>query len=87
MFLLAGTGLARARRDLALDLARACIDAQAQAQQDLHAGATAPDARVVAVRVLAPLVEPALALLKSIRAAWRVELWNLPAVPPRGWAL
>jgi urease accessory protein len=94
LFLLAGSELARARREQALDLARACIEAaearsaglQAQARPCI-AGATAPDARVVVVRALAPLVEPALALLKSIRAAWRVDLWNLSPVAPRGWAI
>ncbi|MBA2675699.1 urease accessory protein UreD [Ramlibacter sp.] len=86
MFLLAGSALPRARRDRALDVARACIDAQPQAQACI-AGATAPDARVVVVRALAPLVEPALLLLKAIRATWRTELWNLSAAAPRGWAL
>jgi urease accessory protein len=42
---------------------------------------------VVAVRVLAPLVEPALGLLKAIRDAWRPALWHLPATRPRTWAL
>jgi urease accessory protein len=87
MFLLAGSALPRARRDAALDLARACIEAQPQQVQACIAGATAPDARVVVVRALAPLVEPAMTLLKSIRIAWRTALWNLPATPPRGWAL
>ena len=51
------------------------------------AGATAPGPRVVAVRVLAPLVEPAMQLLKAVRAAWRPALWDLPATVPRTWAL
>ncbi|MES2940506.1 MAG: urease accessory protein UreD [Pseudomonadota bacterium] len=88
LFLLAGSTLPRARRDAALALARACIDEALPAQpQGCIAGATAPDARVVVVRALAPLVEPALALLKSVRAAWRAALWELPGAPPRGWAV
>jgi urease accessory protein len=51
------------------------------------AGATAPGPRVVVVRVLAPLVEPALQLLKAVRRAWRPLLWNVPGVDPRGWAI
>jgi urease accessory protein len=51
------------------------------------AGATAPGPRVITVRVLAPLVEPALDLLKAIRTAWRPALWSVPATQPRGWAL
>lgn len=86
LFLLAGSALPRARQGAALELARACIDAQ-PTQHGCIAGATAPDARVIVVRALAPLVEPALVLLKSIRAAWRTGLWELPATPPRGWAL
>lgn len=34
---------------------------------------------------LAPLVEPALELLKSVRAAWRQQLWQLEASAPRVW--
>jgi urease accessory protein len=41
---------------------------------------------VLVVRVLAPLVEPALDLLKVLRASWRASLWNLPAVAPRVWS-
>jgi urease accessory protein len=51
------------------------------------AGATAPGPRVVAVRVLAPLVEPALSLLKAVRDAWRPALWCLPPTQPRSWVL
>ncbi len=84
LFLATGADMPRARRDRALDLARAVI-----AAHPLHgmAGATAPGPRVVAVRVLAPLVEPALGLLKAVRDAWRPALWGLPATRPRTWAL
>ncbi|ROZ76196.1 urease accessory protein UreD [Ramlibacter sp. WS9] len=84
LFLATGSDWARARRDLALELARDVIAAHPLAEM---AGATAPGPRVVAVRVLAPLVEPALSLLKSIRGAWRTGLWDLPATLPRTWAL
>lgn len=84
LFLAAGSGLDRARREQALELARAAIMAH-----PLHAtaGATAPGPRVIAVRVLAPQVEPALHLLKTIRDAWRPALWQLPPTRPRTWAL
>jgi urease accessory protein len=42
---------------------------------------------VVVVRVLAPLVEPALQLLKAIRRAWRTVLWQHEGADPRGWAI
>lgn len=84
MFLATGTDLTRARREQALELARAVIEAHPLAAT---AGATAPGSRVVVVRVLAPLVEPALGLLKAVRNAWRPDLWGLPPTQPRTWAL
>jgi urease accessory protein len=84
LFFVAGSALSRNRRDEALDAARAVISAHALRAT---AGATSPDGRVVVVRVLAPMVEPALGLLKQIRLAWRAQLWQLPAVSPRIWAV
>jgi urease accessory protein len=84
LFLAAGSDLSRARRDQALELAREVIAAHPLSTM---AAATAPGPRVVAVRVLAPLVEPALGLLKSIRNAWRPALWDLAPTQPRTWAL
>jgi urease accessory protein len=84
LYLAAGSDLSRARRDLALELARDAIMAHPLCAS---AAATAPGPRVVAVRVLAPLVEPALGLLKAIRHAWRPALWQLPPTVPRTWAL
>jgi len=84
LFLAAGSDLNRARRELALERAREVITAHPLCAM---AGATAPGPRVVAVRVLAPLVEPALGLLKAIRDEWRPALWRLTATQPRTWAL
>jgi urease accessory protein len=82
LFLAAGGDLGRARREQALTLARECI-----AGGDVFAGATSPHPQVVVVRALAPVVEPALGLLKAIRNAWRPVLWSQAASPPRTWAL
>lgn len=84
LFLACGQPLDRARREQALALAREAIEAS-----DLRAtaGATAPDDRVVCLRVLAPLAEPAMALLRQVRAAWRQAFWGLAENRPRGWAL
>lgn len=84
LFFTAGSEVPRARREALLDSARAVIATHALAAS---AGATAPGPRVVAVRVLAPLVEPAVLLLKAVRRAWRPLLWNLPGEDPRGWAI
>lgn len=82
LFFVAGTPLERARREAALETARALIEAHALRET---AGATSPHPQVLVVRALAPLVEPALELLKSVRAAWRQQLWQLEASAPRVW--
>lgn len=84
LFFATGSELTRQRRERALETAREVITAHPLAAT---AGATAPSDNVVVVRVLAPLVEPAMALLKSVRAAWRNCLWNMQAHPPRGWSI
>lgn len=84
LFFVAGTPLARERREHALDTARAVLDADALAAT---AGATCPNDQVVVVRVLAPVVEPAMALLQRVWSAWRAALWQLPAQRPRIWSM
>jgi len=83
LFFASGQPLERERRERALDAARALLDAHALRPS---AGATSPHPQVLVVRVLAPLVEPAFDLLKTVRTAWRQELWQLAGVPPRIWA-
>jgi urease accessory protein len=82
LWLATGTPLPTARRDALLDAARACVMAHPLAPR---AGVTAPQARVLELRVLAPKVEPAMQLLAAVRAAWRREAWGLAAEPPRIW--
>ena len=84
LFFVVGTPLERARRDTALDAARAVMDAHAL---KATAGATSPNGQVVVVRALAPQVEPAMQLLQQVRAAWRAALWQLCAEPPRIWSM
>ncbi len=84
LFFAAGSAIGRDRRERALEAAREVIAAHGEAAM---AGATSPAPQVIAVRVLAPLVEPALELLKAVRGAWREALWSLPATAPRTWAL
>ena len=82
LFFVAGAALARSRREAALETVRTLIDAHALRTTT---GATSPHPQVLVVRTLAPLVEPALDLLKQLRLAWRRELWQLDAAPPRVW--
>ena len=84
LFFVVGTPLDRARRDTALDAARAVMDAHAL---KASAGATSPNGQVLVVRALAPQVEPAMQLLQQVRAAWRAALWQLGAEPPRIWSM
>ena len=84
LFFVAGEPIPRARREAALEGVRELIAAHALRAT---AGATSPHPQVLVVRVLAPLVEPAMHLLKSLRAAWRQQLWQLEPVPPRIWAM
>ncbi len=84
IFLAAGTPMDRTARERALEAARAVIDADALRDT---AGATSPDARLVVVRVLAPVVEPAMQLLRQVRDAWRVGCWDLAPHAPRIWSM
>jgi urease accessory protein len=83
LFFVAGSPLARGRREVALDLARAVIDAH---PLGLSAGVTSPDGQVVVLRVLAPVVEPAMDLLRQVWASWRQHFWQLQADTPRIWS-
>ena len=78
----AGGAIAAERRESLLEAARAACDAHPLGR---HAGATAVDPGVIVVRVLAPRVEPAMALLAAIWRAWRLLAWQLEASPPRVW--
>ena len=82
LFFVAGSKLARHRRQEALDKAR---DVLAAHPLCATAGATSPDGQVVVVRVLAPVVEPAMALLRQVWLAWRSHFWQQAASSPRIW--
>jgi len=83
LFFVTGSKLDRQRRQAALDVARQVIEAHPLCAT---AGATSPNGQVVLVRVLAPVVEPAMALLRSVWLTWRSQLWQLNAASPRIWA-
>ncbi len=79
----AGAALAAARRDALLDGARERFAAHTARVR--HAGVTAVHERVLVLRALSARVEPAMALLADVRAAWRAQAWGLDANPPRVW--
>ena len=78
----AGSAPAAARREQLLDVVRSVVDDD---PLRASAGASAPHDRVFVLRVLAPRVEPAFALLQRARAAWRQVAWGLEAQPSRLW--
>lgn len=78
----AGSPIAPARRDRLLESAR-LLAAQAST---LLAGATAPNAQVVVLRVLGQRTEPITSLLRAVWAQWRQQAWSLPVCVPRVWA-
>ena len=80
----AGSAIAADRAEAALEAARATIEAS---PLRLQAGATQPHPHVIVLRVLAPVVEPAMQLLRPVWAAWRQALWGLPGNVPRLWNL
>ena len=84
LFFVAGSKLDRHRRQQALDTARQIIEAH---PLSATAGATSPDGQVVVVRVLAPVVEPAMALLRQVWLAWRSHFWQQAASSPRIWSM
>jgi urease accessory protein len=67
-----------------LDMARALADAHPLAAS---AGITSPHAEIVVLRVLAPVVEPAMHLLRQVWQAWRTALWQRPEGAPRIWSM
>lgn len=81
-WLAGGSALSSARRDALLDAAR-----EVAGGDGLHrtAGATAPNDKLVVLRVLAPRVEPAMNLLIAAWARWREVAWGLAASVPRVW--
>ncbi|MDP3168778.1 MAG: urease accessory protein UreD [Polaromonas sp.] len=83
LFFVSGSKLERKRRERALDVAREVMGAHVLVNT---AGATSPDAQVVVVRVLAPLVEPAMGLLKQVWKCWRRHFWAQAAPSPRIWS-
>ena len=84
LFFVTGTGINRQRKQLALDIARELISTSELAAT---AGVTSPHGQVIVLRALAPLVEPAMQLLRNVRNAWRQELWQLPVCNPRIWSM
>ena len=79
-----GSPIATERLTLGLEAARECLEAH---DLRLLAGATSPHPQVMVLRVLAPVTEPAIQLLRQVWTAWRQAMWALPGTVPRLWNL
>ncbi|MFZ4624956.1 MAG: urease accessory protein UreD [Rhodoferax sp.] len=83
LFFVSGAALDRNRREAGLALAR---DIVANHALDATTGVTCPNSQVMVLRVLSPLVEPAVDMLRQVWLVWRAHFWQLPAVSPRIWS-
>jgi urease accessory protein len=79
-----GSPIAAQRVESALEAARAVMEGS---PLKLQAGITCAHPQVIVLRVMAPLVEPTMDLLKQVWATWRHALWQLPSEPPRIWSV
>ena len=82
LVLATGTPMPAARQAALLEAVRANIALHPLAASS---GATCPNAHMLVVRVLAPVVEPAMALCQQLRGALRQHAWGQAASPPRIW--
>ena len=82
MWCAAGSAWSTPRREALLENARTACAASPLAAR---AGATAAHDQVVVLRVLGERVEPVMALLTQVRAAWRASAWGLADERPRVW--
>jgi urease accessory protein len=80
----AGSAIADERIDRGLACARELLEAS---ELRLTAGATSPHKQVIVLRVLSPVTEPAMQLLRQVWAAWRHEMWGMSVTVPRLWNL
>ncbi|MEY4645453.1 MAG: Urease accessory protein UreD [Pseudomonadota bacterium] len=83
LFFLSGQPIVPERRELALAQARSIM---INHPLQMSSGATCLNPQVMLVRVLSDRVEPALNLLKALRASWRHSMWGMQAPAPRCWA-
>ena len=79
-----GSPIAPERVERALEASRRIMEAN---PLKLQTGITCAHPQVIVMRVMSPLVEPSMDLLKQVWACWRHTLWQLPIEPPRIWSV
>lgn len=90
LFFAFGNDPGKAPRQKLLDAARSVLSAHPLCAMEQHMGpeigVTSPNKQIVAVRVLAPFVEPAMMLLRAIRLCWRRDIWGMDGESCRIWS-
>ena len=79
-----GTPMATARREHLLEVVRQAVAGHALANTT---GATCPNDRLMVVRCLSPLVEPAMDLFKHLWSQLRPAVWHVGSTAPRIWGV
>ena len=83
LILAGGTALPRALREQLLEVTHAML---VDLPEGVIAGVTAPNAHMIVLRGLSPVVEPLMLLWQRVWAEWRMLWWQLPGTRPRIWA-
>lgn len=83
LFFVSGHAIERPRREDWLEQTRACLAGHPLADT---AGVSSPHEQVMVLRVLSPLVEPAMMMLRQIWQVWRRCAWQMDAPVPRIWS-
>lgn len=84
LWLADGEPLERAQREALLELAREC---GARAGPQVAVGVTSPSGGLIVLRALGSRVEPVMAMLHQVWAAWRQAHWQMPPCAPRIWKM
>ena len=84
LFFASGTPWKRSDKEALIDLARDTLREHPLAPTG---GVTSPNTRTLVLRVLAPTVEPAMQLLRTVRQQWRAQAWQMAGQDPRIWAM
>lgn len=84
LFFASDTPWKRSDKEALIDLARDTLREHPLAPTG---GVTSPNTRTLVLRVLAPTVEPAMQLLRTVRQQWRAQAWQMAEQDPRIWAM
>ncbi len=83
LFWVGGNPIERQRREDWLEQTRICLASHPLADT---AGVSSPNEQVMVLRILSPLVEPAMLLMRQIWQVWRRCAWQMDAPAPRIWS-